>query len=500
MKINFHRSKQTQGSALLVTVMIVAAVAATLETYLLMVQGQYRSVIRSQTWNTSLVVAEAGVEEGLALVNKYQATTNLLSAWTNTTTTVGSVGSDGWTKLSESSTLQVYTITRTLTNGSYTVYVTNVLTATSSIPAIVSSGTANWKLDTASAAQPMFASSGVAASSPTRGLFVQTSPDPLITGGLIAITTMNFNGNNVTVDSYDSSTNTKSWFGPNGTNFVFKGNKYGIYTNALRTAEAVVATLASGSSIVNVGNANIYGYVDTGPGGTASVGANGSVGDLSWCPATHGLQPGHAKDDMNTVFPDWPLPAATYIPLTRLGGSGTNITIGGSTIAYNYVIQNIPGGGNGPFYYQILSQLTDSLLINASNVVLYLPAGWKYTGSSVLTLGPNSDVKIFSAGDISTAGSASINNFANYPFALGVFGLPSCANISFGGNGGGSLFVYAPEAAVTFGGGGGGTFDVCGAFICSTVTAGGHYNFHFDVALKTLLPPSRYVPVSWKER
>jgi hypothetical protein len=474
--------------------MIVAAVAATLETYLLMVQGQYRSVIRSQTWNTSLVVAESGVEEGLALINTYQGTATLISAWTNTATT------NGWSNPINNSSIQVYTITRTLTNGSYTVYVTNVLSATNSIPAIVSSGTANWKLDTASAAQPIFASSGVAASSPSRTIFSQTSPDYLIGGGLLAITSMDFKGHTVLVDSYDSSDSTKSWFGPNGTNYIYKGNYYGVYTNTMRTADAVVGTLSANSGIINVGVASICGYVNTGPGGTANVNNNGSVGDVNWVitTSTHGIQPGHARDDMNTSFPNVGLPTPTnaiqntWLPVPVPAGGSTNI--GGTT--YYYMITNNPAYANitNGVYYSIDS-IAKSIFVNASNVVLYLTNGMSLGSHDVFVL-TNGNIKIYTGGAISAGAQSTINNSIAYAPAFGIFGLSSCASMDFSGQGSGYLYVYAPQATVSFSGGG----DVYGAYICHDITVNGNYNFHFDVVLKTLLPPSRYVPVTWKEQ
>src|SRR6185436_16641871 len=51
------------------------------------------------------------------------------------------------------------------------------------------------------------------------------------------------------------------------------------------------------------GNANIKGRLRTGPGGTASVGANGSVGDIAWVNAgTRGIKKGWFADDMNVYF------------------------------------------------------------------------------------------------------------------------------------------------------------------------------------------------------
>src|SRR2546423_1308391 len=66
MKTTQLQPRREQGSVLLVSLVVAAIMAITLASYLAMTQAQNVSVIRSQTWNTALVLTEAGVEDGLA--------------------------------------------------------------------------------------------------------------------------------------------------------------------------------------------------------------------------------------------------------------------------------------------------------------------------------------------------------------------------------------------------------------------------------------------------
>jgi hypothetical protein len=90
--------------------------------------------------------------------------------------------------------------------------------------------------------------------------------------------------------------------------------------------------------IVSVGNANIYGKLKTGPGGSSSIGANGMVGSHDWQAAhTTGIEPGWATDDANYTFPDVTFPYNTApepLPgdIVAVSGFSTNSTyVNGST-------------------------------------------------------------------------------------------------------------------------------------------------------------------------
>src|SRR5262245_26438117 len=69
MKIRFGRQKSDSGSALAVTLLTCGILAVLMGSYLYIVQGQRQSVARSQSWNQAIVVAEAGIDEALALMN-----------------------------------------------------------------------------------------------------------------------------------------------------------------------------------------------------------------------------------------------------------------------------------------------------------------------------------------------------------------------------------------------------------------------------------------------
>ena len=310
-------------------------------------------------------------------------------------------------------------------------------------------------------------------------------------GGLLTVSGVNFNGNPVTVDSFDSSDPTKSLW---QTNLTYNGTNYGFYSSSRRTADAIVGT---DSSIFNLGNAQIYGFVDTAPGGGVSIQRNGSVGDLAWVGSgISGIQTvptNHLRDDMNMVFNDVVLPTPTnpYYPAWLSPAyfpSGTNI---GGTIYY-YVITNImgPSGALTNKIYYILNPVLGqaSIFIDASNVVLYLTNGISMQTGNALTLNTNSSVEIYS-GSTFNAGNGLVNNLTQYAPALKVFGLRNCTSIAFGGNAVLTTWLYAPEASLAFNGGGSFTYNVVGALTCHDVEINGHYNFHFDEGLGAYSPP-----------
>ena len=72
------------------------------------------------------------------------------------------------------------------------------------------------------------------------------------------------NGNDIYTDSFDSTDPSKS--------------TGGLYDYAKRQTKGNVATNSTLSNSLTIGNADIYGEVATGAGGTVKMGKNGSVG------------------------------------------------------------------------------------------------------------------------------------------------------------------------------------------------------------------------------
>ena len=67
------------------------------------------------------------------------------------------------------------------------------------------------------------------------------------------------------------------------------------------------------------------------------------------------------------------------------------------------------------------------------------------------------------------------------------------------GNGNFVGAIYAPSADFSLGGGGNNTYDFIGASVSKTIKMNGHFNFHYDEALRKNGMGQRYIPNNWKE-
>ena len=506
----------------MVAVAILAAFIAGLAgVYLLMISNEYGAVARSQTWNSSLSVAEAGIEEGLQAINKNASQWGKIKTWTN-----GTVANDGWNMVTTNVTWLSNGITRTwgFTNGQvfhvqhaldasgnryYDIFVNNTLNSTNSGPEILSVGYAKDGMRTA-----------------VRKVYLKTKQSS-INGNLAARAAITLSGNNITADSFSSSDPYhSSW----QTNMTYKGtNQYGFYpTNPgsytsvsapdystepyMRKDNAYVASDGS----ISAGNANVCGYVDTGPGQSQpSMGPNGVAGDVqTWIgsdplhPNNSGIQPGHWLSDMNFVFSDVNLPdtnGAPWITVPKLNGAN-QVTFGSTNIdpnapySFAYVITN--GAYGGRTNYTISGQVGDSILVRGTNIVLYLPSGLDFKGNkNTMWVDTNSDLTIYTGSTINCTGNGNlgINNIARYAPSFSIYGLPGCTLIKLAGQPTITAYIYAPEAELDLVGGGSGYYDAVGAFYVNVVKMTGNMNFHYDENLDKLSPPTGYLPSLWQE-
>src|SRR5882724_8707616 len=205
MKIQIQRKRREQGTMLLVTALIAVVAGSTLAYFLTRAQQEGFVVNRSEGWNKALVVAEAGIEEGMSLINRNNGNASALTNW------YSGASADGWT-VSTSSGNELYTITRDFGNGmgTYSVYITNTITG----PAILSIGKANCK------------NSLMGADTVSRKILVYATSSSAFPGALTVKNSINMSGNNVTIDSYDSSDPLHSYW---PTYPLAPG--YGLYTN-----------------------------------------------------------------------------------------------------------------------------------------------------------------------------------------------------------------------------------------------------------------------------
>ncbi|HXA45366.1 MAG TPA: collagen-binding domain-containing protein [Candidatus Angelobacter sp.] len=206
MNMKISPQKSNQGTALLVTMIFVLTFAAALAGYLLMIDNSDQMVARSQNWNSSLALAESGVEESLAQLNSGV-----------------NFSANGWSQSGSN-----YLMSRALNGATYSVGVQSGLPTST----IYSTGIVTVPLTGALV---------------TRVVKVIAQQSPLFNVGLGAVGGITMNGNSVGSDSWNS-------YDPNqSTN--------GLYDNYSGTNGSV----ASEDGVVNIGNHTIQGNLYLGP-------------------------------------------------------------------------------------------------------------------------------------------------------------------------------------------------------------------------------------------
>ncbi len=294
MKTKLVNNAKKLAATLLVTLFICCLLGASTLGYLMLVRQQNSLSVRSQSWNMTIALVEAGVEEGLQQLNEH----------------FDNLGTSGWVPYGANA----YTCDRTITGGSYRVYI--FLTNGVSSPVIVATATVDMNMWAAAHPTTMFAAVGVTGDSAyiTRSVRVVCYRGGDFPNAIVAKDGIKMNGNNVKVDSFKSC----EW--PDG--------KYQP-SRALSKGD-----VASNGSLIDAGNANIYGHVTTGPGGSVQVGSQGAVGSYEWqSSGNKGIEPGWFSDTSNFNFKDTSLPYSSGptpgpgIAITTTSiGSETNVT------------------------------------------------------------------------------------------------------------------------------------------------------------------------------
>jgi len=457
MKTTLVEKKQDSGNVLALTLIVALVLGLSLVSFITLANGRSSAVSRSQLWNESLIVSEAGVEDALAYVNKYVGSPNVTN-W------ISSYSQDNWQNSGN-----VYWVTRYLDTAQtryYTVYITNGSTG----PIIRSTGYV---------ASPSWVTGGTRIS---RTILVGAKSDTYFNAAMASLGAINLKGNNIATDSFDS----------NATNWP------GYWTNTIRLANGDVVTDDTiTNSVLNVGNANVAGNLKTGPSGSVQIGANGSVGDLPWVDSnTPGIEPGHYQNDLNVIFKDVVVPTVTWwSPTSAPGDGGAALAPDGKT--YDHVFL---APANGGFY-----TLRDS--------------GDIYVGTNVfITVRVVNNVGTFAPNNLFVAGSSTNSGkfvaYVDCPTVnLGTsdqpqsgvagnmvfMGTPNCTSLNYKGNGDFTGAMYMPEANFQLAGGGSGTpLDFIGSAVTKSVQMNGHYHFHYDEALKKW-SPGAYVVASWRE-
>jgi hypothetical protein len=312
MKIKTSRKYSLHGSTMVTTLIICSIMSMCMAYYLSLVEQQNKLSFRSQAWNSAIVVTEAGIEDGLEQINVNSGT---------------SLGSDGW-----SASGSVYTKTYQIMNGSYTATITpnpadwvNPYSVTS--VANVDPG-----------GQGLLAAIGVNGNSTTtptvaRAVKVTVTRGNLLIKGMVARHRIDMHGNGIMTDSFDSTDPSYSTSGR--------------YDSSKTKANGDVATNDSITNSIGAGNANIYGHVNTGPGGTVSVNNNGGVGEQSWVASHPGsIESGYLSDNSNFTFPDTSLPYNSGLnPSNSVTIIQTNWSFNTNFVSSSTYPNPVPAGG-----------------------------------------------------------------------------------------------------------------------------------------------------------
>jgi len=250
---------------------------------------------------------------------------------------------------------------------------------------------------------------------------------------------MVLSGNNVTFDSYDSRVGNYGW-----------GN---------RNSEITIATISVGVDSINIGNADVYGYVATG-GQLPDVGPNGSIttyhnpGRVDWSRVT---------TDFYAEFPNVSAPL--------LSSPSTSLPTNGNIMGGEYLLNNWNSSGR-----KTLNILGDTTIVIRGNM--------KLSGRAAINILNNASVRIYADGDLDIGGNGILNSSQN-PGQLMIFGTDTTEGsktLKIHGNGYLAAAVYAPNANVELKGGGS-SGRVYGSIVAYDAKLTGNSHFSFDEAL-----------------
>jgi hypothetical protein len=410
------RSRGRDGAAIVFTVTVMGVLGIAIAAYLSLVTARNNSTMRSQAWNACIAVAEAGVEEALAHARQNYITNMLDNSWTISGTN--------------------YFKTRDLDSNYFRVYIST------NLPYVIRS--------------EGYVFMPWAKKYVQRTIQISTISQGMYSKALVVKNSVQMNGNNVRVDSYDSRTSLKSTLGQ--------------YDVLKAQANGDVACTEGLINSVAVGNANIWGRVITGPQGSVAVGPNGAVGSVLWqINNNSGIEPNYWLTDMNMNFP------AVKVPYT----SGTAPSAGGS---WDYVM------GDGTY---MIGDVNGKVFVKG-NATLYVPGNVDIT---TLKIQNKANLNLYVGGNRLSFSTIQNENTVKNATNLCLYGLPTCKQLDISQNTDLTALIYMPSAKFKFNGG----IEVSGCLVAAGGELTGHSQFHYDEALGPQGQPRAFIVSAWNE-
>jgi hypothetical protein len=268
--------------------------------------------------------------------------------------------------------------------------------------------------------------------------------------GISAAGDISFSGNHVYIDAYDSSDGVH-----------FPGGEYNA-ANAFARGD-----IGSAGGTIDIGNAEVHGWVILGYSARFSIGASGLVGDMptNW-PAQSGVQ-----------GPEWLVPSegSPFHDVFAPYSSGTPPPAGTGTNTYNLVTGNYFVDGD-------FTLNNHETLFVDGRATLYITGSLNAKTGSSIVLEPWATLTLYVGSATGSPVSATFNQISNRgpSNALQLHGLPTCESVTLNCTPSFKGFVYAPAAAFTLNGGGACATDFQGACVVNSMSISGRLSFHFD--------------------
>jgi hypothetical protein len=451
--------RRQRGSAFITAAVVSAILALAVAGYLGMLSHEYSLNYRSAYWTQALHLAEMGIEVGVRELNydylKAKDGFKVSNGWTTSFTAL--TGAPAIVTGGYSKTVRNFADARGKLLGDFTIQVFNVgsTSAATVYPILIAEGTVTQI---------------VTGPTISRKLAVIVAGNPELPVSIMAKQKITWSGSNAYVDSFNSLNNLAKY-----------GSPAYVHTPGIDAlANAIVATNATGSDAIDLGNGRIYGTGMVGPGGTVSC-KDGYLAPV-YNEVTKGyVQPGAVSTDFYRDIPSATMPA-------DFSGSAPDMT-NQPTITGPSTLSGAP---------------LDVRVSSIDQAVSF--EGWvriRVNGDiSLSALGDNlrvlkgSKVEMYLVGEMDVSGNGMLINDSADPFALFIYGLPSCDSIKITGGGNLVASVYAPDADVAFSGG---AELTSGSFVAKRLSLAGNAAFHYDEALKTAGPISTFEVISWNE-
>lgn len=420
-----------EGSALMTAIIAMFVVSLLVGGYMTLTSSEYRLATRSLLMGASFSLAEGGVDLAIDALNDDDT-----SGW--------NVSGSTWTR--EVTGLEI-------TKGGTGSIRVVIIDATSNTPTIHSEGIISGHPSGDVTKQLQVAL--------TNGFFPYKNGFDSKNGFVLK-------GQNVTMDSYSSA------IGP--------------YSNSNKGSEIRVSTVSIETDAIDIGNANIFGYVAVGatlaPGQTGSdlidVGKNGTISSYG---ESQIVQEDRIMTDYYASFPNRSAPSVSSG--WEFPSSGTITTSGTYYVDGDWSL----GGSSGAL-----------VIASGIDVILVVTGTFELKGNATLTLDTDATLKLFVEGDVSIGGNGILNS--SNPENLEVIGTNTnegVQTIKINGNGQLSATVYAPNANVELKGGGS-SGRVYGAVVAYDASLVGNSHFSFDEALADVnLGSTDYEVFQWLE-